>query len=232
MKKVSLLSMIIFISLVAFSQGNKKVVFEQGFEDVQFFNSVSPSGLTVKDPANVVWGIFKENKTVSISDEQAATGNQSLKVIRREQVQTNAVAMFGTPLSPKGVNAVETWVYRPSESEFSIVLSGLDQTGNKIKVAYLNTAEKGKFFIRNATATLVRTYMPCPSDSWMLLSVELNFDAKKILFSYQMDGKKVTVGELELVGEEVKLTGIEFGATPCPPGSAIYFDNVKVLSSN
>lgn len=237
MKKVVLLLGLFLIVMVAFSQEAKTIVFQQGFENVEYFNKLSPSGYTSsQDPENGYWGVFKEDKAVCLSNDQAAMGSYSLKVSRMATSQTNALCMFSPALALSGVNTIEVWTYRSSKSEFSMYFSGLDknnESGKRVDVAMLNTGERGKFFVRNNSDNqALRTFVPMPADIWVLMSVEFNHNTNKITCSYESDGKKTIIGELDFIGKSIEIDRIMFGAAPSPAGSATYFDDIKIYHSN
>lgn len=237
MKKVVLLFVLFFVAFVVFSQKNKTIVFQQGFEDVEYFTKLSPAGYTSsQNPENGYWGVFKEDKAVCLSDDQAAVGSYSLKVTRMAASQTNAVCMFSPALALSGVSTFEVWVYRPSKSEFSMYFSGLDkkhESNKRVYVSMLNTGEKGKFFIRlNVETQALRTHVPMPADIWVLMSVEFNRNTNTITYSYESDGKKTIIGELDFNETSIEIDRFMFGAALCPADSPTYFDDIKVLHSN
>jgi hypothetical protein len=236
MKKVVLLFASFFV-VVAFSQKTRTIIFQQGFENVEYFSKLSPAGYTSsQNPENGYWGVFKDDKAVCLSDDQAAMGSYSLKVTRMATSQTIAVCMFSPALALSGVSTFEVWVYRPSKSEFSMYLMGLDknqESSKRVDIAVLNTGERGKLFIRNNAETqALRTNVPMPADIWVLLSVEINRKTNTVTYSYESDGKKTIIGELDFIGNSIEIDRIMFGATPCPAGSPTYFDDIKVFHSN
>lgn len=237
MKRVVLLFTLFFVVMIVFSQETKTIVFQQGFEDVEYFSKLSPSGYTSsQDPENGYWGVFKENKAVCVSDDQAAMGNYSLKVTRMVASQNqHALCVFSPTLPLSGVSTIEVWTYRPSDSEFAMYFMGFDknnESNKRVNVAMLNTGEKGKFFIRNNDENNLRTYVPMPADIWVLMSVEFNYNTNKIIYSYESDGKKTIIGELDLIKKSIEIDCIMFGAAPSPVGSATYFDDITIYHSN
>ena len=238
MKKNALLLVLFFVSQVGFSQGNKTVYFEQGFEDNAFFSALSPNGYTVNnDSANGYWGAIKADVNgdfaVSISDEVAHSGVNSIKVTRLATAQMVASCIFKKALPVNGLSTFEVWVYRPTGSEFSCIVSGLNASSAKVDLAYANTAETGKFFIRNNTMVNNRTNIPMPADAWVLLRYELNWVNNKIVFSYEKDGVRTEIGELELIANgATKVDRFQFGAGVTAAGAANYFDDVVLSYSN
>ncbi len=210
----------------------EQTVMAQGFEDTDFFGRLSANGYTMASSAGGKWGVFGSDKAVSISDEQAAVGKYSLKITRMDKSQTNAIGAIGTALSAETSISLEIWIYRPDLSDFSVALGGIDQaTGRTVNVAALVAGENGKLMIRNATDDKwQRTSLKMPDELWVPVFIAIDRAAKKIVFKIELNGKTEIIGIRELTGPAVAIDRLLMGAAPCPPGSSIYFDEVKITS--
>lgn len=202
----------------------------QGFEDTAFFGKLSANGYTMASPAGGKWGVFGSDKAVSISDEQAAVGKYSLKITRMNKGQTNAIGAIGIALSAATSISLEIWIYRPELSDFSVALGGIDQvTGRTVNVAALVTGENGNLMIRNATDDKwQRTNLKMPSGLWVPVFIVIDRTARNITFKIELSGKTEIIGIRELTGPAVSIDRLMIGAAPCPPGSSVYFDEVKI----
>lgn len=218
--------LLFFVSQI--SLGASRVIYEQGFEDIQYFSTLTTNGYTAKDSLNGLWGVFRSDQAVSISNTKTVAGSYSLKVTRMATTQTNAIGFISKPLSPTNTNILEVWVYRPTGSEFVIFFSGLNASYQATNVAVLSTAETGKFFIRNATETNLRTYVPMPANVWVLVRMTLNWVTKRIEFNYDLNGITTKIGNINLTGNDVAIDRVIFGANVSPAGSSTYFDSLKI----
>lgn len=208
--------------------------YTQGFEDQDYFAKLSPNGYTMSSPSGWVWGVFGSDKAVSISDEQAAVGKFSLKVIRMDKRQTNAIGVVRPAFDADVQVMAEVWVYRPDRSDFTFYMGGIDpENGKVVTVASLLAGENGKLMVRNATdARWQRSGLVCPVELWTPLRIIIDRKAKSVIFQIELGGKTEVIATRELTGPSVGLDRIIFGAAPCPPGSAIYFDEVKFSQFN
>ncbi|MFA6476703.1 MAG: hypothetical protein WCV67_00255 [Victivallaceae bacterium] len=182
--------------------------------------------------AGGTWGVFGSDKAVNISDEQAATGKYSLKITRMVKSQTNAIGGIRPALSAENSISLEIWIYRPDHSDFSIALGGIGQaTGKTVNVAALVTGENGKLMIRNATDTgWQRTNMSMPVELWTPVFIIIDQAVKNITFKIELSGKIEIIGIRELTGQTAAIDRLLLGAAPCPPGSSVYFDEIKITA--
>ena len=125
---------------------------------------------------------------------------------------------------------MEIWIYRPDLSDFSIALGGIDQpTGKVVNVAALVTGENGKLMIRNgADDKWQRTSLKMPTELWVPVFIVIDRAAKNIVFKIELNGKVETIGVREFTSPAVAIDRLLMGAAPCPPGSSVYFDEVKI----
>lgn len=202
----------------------------QSFENTDFFGKLSANGYTMASPDDGKWGVFGPDKAVSISEEQAAVGKYSLKITRMDKRQTNAVGGFRPALSAESSISLEIWIYRPDLSDFSVALGGIDQpTGKVVNVAALVTGENGKLMIRNgADDKWQRTSLKMPTELWVPVFIVIDRAAKNIVFKIELNGKVETIGVREFTSPAVAIDRLLMGAAPCPPGSSVYFDEVKI----
>lgn len=202
----------------------------QSFENRDFFGKLSANGYTMASPEGGIWGVFGSDKTVSISAEQAAVGKYSLKITRMEKQQTNAIGGLRPALSATTSIVLEVWVYRPDRSDFSIALAGINQaTGKIINVAALVTGENGNLMIRNATDDKwQRARLKMPIELWAPIFILIDRTTQNITFKIELNGKTEIIGVRELTGTAVPIDRLIIGATPCPPGSSVYIDEVKI----
>ena len=207
-------------------------VMTQGFEDTDFFRKLSTNGYTMTSSAGGTWGVFGRDKAVNISDEQAATGKYSLKITRMAKSQTNAIGGIRPALSAENSISLEIWIYRPDHSDFSIALGGIGQAAGKtVNIAALVTGENGKLMIRNATDdNWQRTNLKMPDELWVPVFIVIDRAAKNIVFKIELNGKTEIIGIRELTGPAVAIDRLMIGAAPCPPGSSVYFDEVKIAA--
>ena len=203
----------------------------QGFEDTKFFGKLSVNGYTAASPNGWTWGIFGADQAVSISTDQAAIGHCSLKIIRMEKYQTNAVVIRRLALPLHASIDMEAWVYRPNRADLVIALVGINQnTGKMVNVASLATGENGKLMIRNATdERWQRTGVTLPSELWLPLIISIDPSTQNIVFQADLNGHTETLGTRKLADSAIAIDRMVFGTGSCPPGSPVYFDEIKIF---
>ena len=206
----------------------ENVFISQDFENPAFFEKVSPSGYTARNAQTGQWGLFKAEKVVSITNEQAASGEYCLKYIAKKPTPYFAFVVLPTPLSDSF--EFEFYMNTPQKARFTV---GLVTETNGKKERNLSF---GSFDNNNNLAYLdfkagkwKRSGIKFPFDEWVLCKMKYDKAAKNISYYVVLNDKEEKVGEINLDAPIEKVVFVEFRHNISPDGSVLYVDDVKIV---
>lgn len=206
----------------------QNIFVSQDFENTAFFQKASANGYTARDAKAGQWAFFKPEKIVSISNEQAASGEYSLKYVSKRPNPYFPTLIFNTPLS--GSFEFECYVNTPAKTKFVIGLV-TEENGKKLR-----NFSFGSFDNTNNLAYLdftigkwKRSGIKFPVDEWVLCKMKYDNAAKKIAYFVNLNDKEEKIGEITLNTPIDKVLFIEFRHNMTPADNVLYVDDVRII---
>ena len=197
-----------------------RVLLYQGFENEEEFSKLSPNGYAYpKDPKSGIWGILGR-EAVTITKQEAAVGERSVKVIRMEKAQLPLAGSAKQPID-KPFEA-EVWFMREPKAAFTIQVCGTQ--GAKTQLAAIACDPKGEIKVWDKE---LKRYMPSgvitPAEEWTQLKFRFTDGKAEIVAG--IDGEDKKVGEAAIPAlSEMPGKSISCVASPSPIGAGTYFD--------
>ncbi|MBR7127581.1 MAG: hypothetical protein IKD09_03235 [Lentisphaeria bacterium] len=214
-------------ALFAEETAQENVWISQDFENKEYFSKASPNGYTARTQNAGLWSQFRNDGVLSISDEQAASGNYALKYTRLP-APANYFANWIFPATLTGSFVFEAYINQEPNARFVIGLV-TDNNGKKerlysfgsfdknLNMAYLDfTANKWK-----------RSGIKVPADEWVKVQLEYDAAAKTISYYVFIDDVKEKIGEVDAQNMG-PVHFIEFRHNASENGKALYIDDVKI----
>ncbi|MDR0932962.1 MAG: hypothetical protein LBM70_08100 [Victivallales bacterium] len=232
MLKSILLGTFILISVLLCSaeETNKTPIIRQDFENADFFAAVSSVGYTRRDPQVGQWGLFKDDKIVSISEEQAASGKYSLKYTAAEKSPYFAVGVFPEPIN--GHLELEFWVNRQEGFNFIVGLVTRKE-GKNNRLLSCGTFDKNhQFAYLGNDLKWQRSGIKCPADEWVKLKFTLNHKENVCSYYVFLDDSLEKIGEVKFADSLGEVMFFELRPNASSPGSAVYLDDFTAFKTN
>lgn len=201
----------------------ESVVLSQGFEDQDYFKNINNNGLVGdENTSSGRWGIYLPGSG-EISDEQAAVGNYSMKVLRG--------GVAGAGFFNKGIPAeqdfnAELWFFRQPSGGSGIML--YDYAVENTAIAGVSIAGNGAASTMDyATGKWIPSKVVIPAGTW----VQINIFGRRADNTYRatvtLNGKMEEVG-VQKMAKPLGVTKIQFYPYVSEKGIACYFDEIKI----
>ncbi len=211
--------------------GDREVIVDQGFEDKEFFSKTSTNGYTLGRGIPVgLWAAFMDASKdyITISSDQAAVGENSLKFRSGEKNPYTTACFFARPLT--GSVEVELWANREAGINFGVCLiakKGDAPNQRPLNVATFDNNHQFAFWNVNENKWN-RSGIKCPDDTWVKIRISFNRAANTCTYYAVIDDNTETIGTLTLPEDIGNIIGLEMRPVTPAAGKAYFVDEVKV----
>ncbi len=214
-------------SLFAEETAQEKVLMLQDFEDQAYFSQVSANGYTKSSAMTGQWSVFKPEKIVSISDEQAASGDYSLKYKSVKPNPYFATCIIRQELT--GSFDFECYMNREAAARY-IIGFVTEKNGVKERKYSVGTFDNNAnlAYLDVAANKWKRSGIKVAADEWMQFVISYDDTAKTVSYYVYIDDVKEKIGEVSVGDSLGKLLYVEFRHNVSTPDSVFYIDDVKI----
>lgn len=230
MKKILLLFIVAYIANINGAESGKTEIMNQGFEQKELFEQLSPNGYTSfpKEPGGQ-WGFFKNDKVVVITEEQAASGSRSLKYTAQKKTPYYGMGIFPVPVA--GGLELELWINR--EAGFNYVIGLVSRKdGKSSRFANVGTFDKNhQFAFLDTDGKWKRSGIKCPAEEWVRLLIHYKRAENTCSYYVFLDDRKEEIGTCKYKEPVGDIVFFELRPNNAEPGSSIYLDNVRAFET-
>lgn len=230
MKKKWLFLAVAGILNINAGESGKLEIMNQGFEQKEMFEQISRNGYTLARQApGCQWAFFKDDKVITITEEQAATGKYSLKYVAQKKTPYYGVGLFQNPV--KGGLEVELWINRDADFNYIIGLVSR-KDGKSSRVASVGTFDNShQFTFMDSNGKWKRSGIKCPAAEWVRLLISYNRAGNTCSYYVFLDDNKEEIGTCKFQEPVGDIICIELRPNAAAPGSSVYLDNVKAFET-
>ena len=215
-------------SLFAEEAVQENVWISQDFENKEYFSKVSPTGFTARNPQTGLWSQFKNDGVLTISDEQAASGNYSLKHTQLPAPSRYfANWIFPTPLSESFVFEAYINMEEGARSVIGLVTEYNGKKERRFSFGAFDPKANNMAYLDYKANKWMRSGIKIANDEWVKVQLEYDAAAQTISYYVFIDDVKEKIGEVsaENLGA---VNCVEFRHNASENGKAVYIDDVKI----
>lgn len=214
-----------FLPLLGGEPGKTEIM-NQGFEQKESFEKLSPNGYTLSRKApGGQWGFFKADKVMTVTEAQAASGSRSLAYTAQKKTPYYGVGIFPSPV--KGSLELELWVYRERGFNGGIGLVSR-KNGKAERLASVGTFDKShQFAFLDSDGKWKRSGILCPAEEWVKLVLFYDRVRNGCSYSVILNDKREEIGWCQFKEPVGEILFFELRPNGAEPGSSLYLDDVK-----